>query len=56
MLDRCHQLQISLNLKKCIFFTPIGILLSHVVWKEGLLIDPTKIVAILENITPTLVK
>jgi hypothetical protein len=47
MLDRCHQLQISLNLKKCIFCTPFGTLLRHVVCKEGLLVDQAKIVAIL---------
>jgi hypothetical protein len=33
MLDRCIQYQISLNLKKCIFCAPFGILLGHVVCK-----------------------
>jgi hypothetical protein len=33
MLDRCKQCQISLNLKKCIFCAPFGILLGHVVFK-----------------------
>jgi hypothetical protein len=46
MLDRCRQCQISLNLKKCIFFAPFGILLGHVVCKQGLLVDPTKIIVI----------
>ena len=27
MLEKCRQYQISLNLKKCIFFAPFGILL-----------------------------
>jgi hypothetical protein len=36
MLDRCRQYQISLNLKKCIFRAPFGILLGHVVCKQGL--------------------
>lgn len=31
MLQRCQQLQISLNLKKYIFFTPFGVLLGHVI-------------------------
>jgi hypothetical protein len=31
MLDKCRQHQISLNLKKCIFCAPFGILLGHVV-------------------------
>jgi hypothetical protein len=43
MLDRCKQCHISLKLKKCIFFTPFGILLGHVACKQGLLIYPTKI-------------
>ena len=33
MLDTCRQYQILLNLKKCIFFTPFGIFLVHVVYK-----------------------
>jgi hypothetical protein len=51
MLDRCRQFQISLNLKKCIFYAPFGILLGHVVCKQGLLVDPAKIVAIV-NLRP----
>jgi hypothetical protein len=56
MLHKCRQLKISLNLKKCIFCIPFGILLSHVVCKDGLLVDPAKIAAILEMITPTSVQ
>jgi len=37
MLERCRQIQLSLNLKKCIFLTPIGILLGHVVCKDGVI-------------------
>jgi hypothetical protein len=33
MLYRCRQFHISLNIKKCIFNTPFGILLGHVVCK-----------------------
>jgi hypothetical protein len=44
MLDKCRQCQISLNLKKCIFFSPFGVLLGHIVCKQGLLVDPSKIV------------
>jgi len=51
MLDRCRQYQISLNLKKCIFGVPFGILLGHVVCKQGLMVDPAKIVIIV-NLTP----
>jgi hypothetical protein len=45
MLDRCRQCQISLNIKKCIFSTPFGILLGHVVCKQGLLVDPIKLLS-----------
>jgi hypothetical protein len=48
MLDRCRQCQISLNLKKFIFDAPFGILLGHVVCKQGLSVDPTKIAMILD--------
>lgn len=41
MLDTCRKYQISLNLKKCIFCVPCGILLGHVVCKQGLMVDPT---------------
>ena len=56
MLDRCMQYQILLKLKKCIFCTPFGILLGHVVCKQGLLVDPTKIAVILELEPPTSVR
>jgi len=51
MLDRCRQYQISLNLKKCIFGVPVGILLGHTVCKQGLMVDPAKI-AIIVNLAP----
>jgi hypothetical protein len=51
MLDRCRQFQISLNINKFIFNTPFGICLGHVVCKQGLLVDPTKIV-VLVNLPP----
>lgn len=46
MLDTCRQYQISLNLKKCIFCAPFGILLGHVVCKKGLMVDLAKIAVI----------
>jgi hypothetical protein len=48
LVDRCRQSQISLNLKKCIFCAPFGIILGHVVCKHELLVDPTNIADILE--------
>ena len=47
MLERCLQHQIALKSRKCIFCAPFGILLGHIVFKEGLLADLVKIVLIL---------
>jgi hypothetical protein len=43
MLERCRQIQLSLNIKKCIFSRPIDILLVHVVWKDGVKFNMEKI-------------
>ena len=48
MLKRCRQIQLSLNIKKCIFLTPIGILLGHIVCQEGIKVDFTKIKIIID--------
>jgi hypothetical protein len=56
MLDKCRQCQIDLNLKKCILFSPFGVLLGHIVCKQGLLVDPSKVAIIVDFPPPTLVK
>jgi hypothetical protein len=56
MLDRCIQCHILLNLKKCIFCASFGIVLSHVVCKQRLLVDLAKIVVILDLESPTSVR
>ena len=48
---KCREHQISLNLRKCIFCVPFGILLGHVVCRQGLMVDPAKI-AIIVNLPP----
>lgn len=53
MFERFRQLSISLNIKKCVFVTPYGTLLGHIICKEGLLVDPTKVVIILGLKEPT---
>ena len=53
ILDRCQELKISLNIEKCIFCTPFGMLLGNIVWKDGLLMDPTKIIIIVNLPAPT---
>jgi hypothetical protein len=55
MLERCRQCQISLNINKCIFGTPFGILLCHIVCKNGLLVDPAKITVIVNLPPPKIV-
>ena len=51
MLAKCRQHHISLKLKKCIFCVPFGILLGHIVSRQGLMVDPAKI-AIIVNLPP----
>jgi hypothetical protein len=53
MLDKWRKCKISMNLKKCIFFSPFGVFLGHIVCKQGLLVDPSKI-AIIVDIPPLL--
>ena len=43
-------------MKKCIFCAPFGILLGHIVCKEGILVDPSKIAVIVDLPTPMTVK
>jgi len=56
MLDMCHKYQIALNLKKCIFCVPFGILLGHVLCKQGLMVEPAKIAMIVNLEAPRNVK
>jgi hypothetical protein len=51
MLEICKQCEISLNIKKCIFGTTFGILLGHIVCKQGFLVDYAKTVVIV-NLPP----
>ena len=48
MLERYRQIQLVLNIRKCIFVTPIGTLLGHIVCKEGIKVDFAKIKIILD--------
>ena len=48
MLLQWRQIQLVLNIKKCIFLTPIGILLGHIVCKEGIEVKFAKIKIILD--------
>jgi hypothetical protein len=56
MLERCRKCQIYLNINKCIFSTPFGILLGHILCKQGLIVDPAKIVVIVNLPQPKSVR
>ena len=53
ILERCRQHQIALNSKKYIFCASFGMLLGHIVCKDGLLVDRVKIALILSLSPPT---
>ncbi|KAH9304525.1 hypothetical protein KI387_008929, partial [Taxus chinensis] len=46
MFERCWQLNISLNIEKCVFGTPFKTMLGHIKCKEGLLVNPAKVAVI----------
>ena len=48
MLERYRQILLSLNIKNCIFVTPVGILLGYVICKEGMKVDFAKIKIMLD--------
>ena len=52
MLEYCRHIQLPLNIKKCIFSTPIRILLGHMVCKDGVKVDMEKIKIILDLKSP----
>ncbi len=56
MLDTWRRYQITLNLKKCLFYVPLRILLGHVLCRKGLMVDPTKIAVIINLEVPRSVK
>jgi hypothetical protein len=56
MLDKCRQCQIVLNLKKRVLFSPFGVLLGHILCKQGLLVEPSKISIIVDIPPPMPVK
>ena len=49
---KCGEIELSLNIKKCIFLTPIGILLGNIVCKEGIKVNFAKIKIILDLKSP----
>jgi hypothetical protein len=56
MFDICHEFYISMKLRKCIFCIPHENLLCHIVCREGVLGDPTKVAVILNMFPNTSAK
>lgn len=56
MLDTYRRYQITLNLKKCLFFVPFGNLFRNAVCKHGLMVDPMMIMVIMNLESPRIVK
>ena len=54
--ERCKQLQISLNLKKCFLVVSFGTLLGHIICKDGVCVDRVKVVAIVHMEPPCNIK
>jgi hypothetical protein len=51
-LEKCRKARLSLNPAKCAFAVTSGMLLGHIVSKEGIAMDPDKVKAILEAPAP----
>ena len=51
-LKKCREYRLSLNPVKCVFGVASGNLLGHIVSKDGIVVDPEKVRAILEAPTP----
>ena len=51
-LERCRPTQFSLNLAKCAFSVTSRALLMHIIYREGIAVDPGKIKAIIEVPAP----
>ena len=51
-LERCRAARLSLNPANCAFGVANGVLLGHIVSREGISVDPRKIKAIIEAPTP----
>ena len=53
MLEHCKKIQVSLNIKKCISSTHIGILIGKLVCKYGIKVNLTKVKVVLNLKPPT---
>ena len=56
VLERCEETNLVLNFEKCHFMVEQGIVLGHVVSKNGIFVDPAKIDIISQFPCPSYVK
>ncbi len=51
--QKCKEYKINLNLEKCAFMVFLGLILRFIVFKEGKILDPKKVQAIVNMLVPT---
>ena len=56
IFEQCRQYGVSLNLDKCIFYVPSGVILGYIVCQAGKFPDPKKIEALVNMPPPKNVK
>ena len=56
VLERCHEKKLMLNWEKCHFMVTQGIVLGHIVSREGIEVDKAKVELISNLPTPKCVK
>ena len=56
VFERCRQYGVSLNLDKCIFYVPSGVILGYIIYQAGKFPDPKKIEALVNMPPPKNVK
>ena len=56
VLKRCIKKDLVLNWEKCHFMATLGVVLGHIIFREGIQVDPTKIELISKLPLPTTIK
>ena len=56
IFEQCRQYGVSLNLDKCIFYVPSGVILGYIVCQADKFLDPKKIEALVNMLAPKNVK
>jgi hypothetical protein len=54
MILKCREFDISLNLKKCAFMVFLGTILGFIMSKNGRIVDPKKVQALVYVPVPTI--